>query len=143
MEKNYIWHLVGFTQDAVEGYQFSKEMNDLYKSLNDTQRATIFREFKENYMYSKAIGHHRLGTFSTLEKAKEFINADHDDLNRYTTLLIEKHMIDTIDGQCFGEDDFEMWYGINETWSDDGWIESCKHVEIDRPDYVAQVCGFA
>ena len=143
METQYIWHLVGFTQDAVEGYQFSREMNDLYKSLNDTQRATMFREYKENYMYAKVIGHYRLGTFSSLEKAKEMINSGCSDLHQYPTLLIEKHMIDHIDAQCFGEDEWETWYGINETWGDDGWIESWKHVEIDRPSYVMGTCGFA
>jgi hypothetical protein len=141
METNYIWHLVGFTQDAVEGYEFSREMNDLYKSLNDTQRATMFREYKENYMYAKVIGHYRLGTFSSLGNAKEFINAGHSDLHRYTTLLIEKHVMNTIDAQCFMDDQWETWYGITETLGDDGWIESWEFAEIDRPDYVLDPVG--
>lgn len=147
METQYIWHLVGFTQDAIEGWKFSREMDELGKSLNDTQRATMSREYRENHMYSKAIGNHRLGSFSSLEKAKKFIdNATQDyyhDLCRYPTLLIEKHMMDTIDAQCFMEGQRENWYGITETLGSDGWIESWKFEEIDRPDYVLGVCGWA
>jgi len=141
----HIFHLVGFSHTHVEAWIKSREIDDNYNIWSEDTLNTKKLEFEADYRMAKMIGMNRLGTFSSLEKAQEYIKLHPSPVSdhRYSTLLIEKHTIDDIDAACFGDVDFETWYGIEEEWGDNGWIVGVQYHIIDRPDCFRQTAAFA
>ena len=137
--------MVGFDHDNIEAAKAYQKIEDNYKTLTEEQRSSQRLDYTEKHLINSLMGLNLIGTFSSLEKAQEMIQKYPDTVinQQYEIILIEKHLLDEIDGLCFGYADLEAWYEVERIFGEDGYIKSHNILPIDRPNYYRGTIGFA
>jgi hypothetical protein len=135
----YIYNLIAFSQEHIDNWNKYRERDDkTWEILKDMSREERFAWTKNNprEKIDLSTGKAYRGSFTDLGKLIEIVESQDDPYGicecYYTYLLIEKHHLNCIDGVCWGEDDGEIWYNMDENY---------QYKKIDKPDCFRQTVG--
>jgi len=136
----FVYNLIAFSQGHIDNWNKHRERNDkTWEILKDMSREERFAWTKNNPReeIDLSTGKAYRGSFTDLNKLIEIVESQDDPYGicecYYTYLLIEKHHLNCIDGVCWGEDDGEIWYKIDENY---------QYKKINKPDCFRQTCSF-
>jgi hypothetical protein len=136
-QEKQIWHLVAFPQGFMDGSKF------LYDAEVNKDR-TQFEMFRKSQGFNEyLIGGRLRGTFDDKEALLKIIEAQDSPWGLcegfYTYLVVEKHVLNCIDGCDFGDfENGEVWFKFEKIGEED-----YKYVQIEKPYYLERIVGFA
>jgi hypothetical protein len=104
------------------------------KSVSEKEENVVFHLIGiSNDLKSKAM----IGTFDSIERVVDIFDKNSSTILVYGTykyFVLEKYMINNVNCECFGDNDFETWFEV----------DSNKNVfQVEKPEQVKHLIGLS